>query len=257
MLAFDIARQRGADLWETDIQLTRDGVAVIFHDLTLERTTNVAALEQFRPRSPWYVRDFSYAELQTLNTGSWFIQQDPFATIASAAVAKTGFSAINQQRIPRLTELLHYCHQHDFPVNLEIKDQASSAADEIIVKTVLEQISASAAEDLVLVSSFNHDYLRQCKGINPNIATAALAELHHPDHLIAYLQDLAVDAYHPEQQITDAALIQQLRAHGIRTNLWTVNDVERAQYFTAAGATFICSDWPQRLVDATRTENIG
>jgi len=256
-LALAKACQLGADLWETDVQLTRDGVPVIFHDRTLARTTNVAALAQFRARSPWYVRDFSYAELQMLNAGSWFIQQDPFGTIASGEVSTADCNVINRQKIPALSEVLRYCRQRDFPVNLEIKDHADSAADKLIVNAVLQQISAHATGNLVLVSSFNHEYLRQCQRSNYDIATAALAEYHHPEHLIAYLQELAVDAYHPEQQITDAALIQQLRAHGIRTNLWTVNDVERAQYFTAAGATFICSEWPQRLVDATRTEDIG
>jgi len=248
LLALEKARQWGADLWETDVQITRDGVVVIFHDRTLERTTDVASLAQFSGRNPWHLGDFSYAELQLLNAGSWFIHHDPFASIAAGEVLADDFSKITRQKIPQLSEVLRYCSQHNFPVNLEIKDQSRTPADEIIITAVLEQISATATEKLVLLSSFNHKYLRQIKQINPNVATATLVECHHPANLIAYLQDLAVDAYHPNQQITDTALIKQLSANGIRTNLWTVNDVERARYFVEAGATFICSDWPQSLV---------
>ena len=248
LMALEQARQCGADLWETDIQLTSDGVPVIFHDDTLERTTDIAAVEEFRGRSPWRLADFSCEELQRLDAGSWFLTADPFGTLASGELGEADAPRIRTQKIPRLNEVLHYCRRHDFPVNLEIKDQSACVRDDVVVTTVMDQVNESGIGNLVLVSSFNHDYLRLIKQLNPEIATAALVEYRHPDNLINYLKDLAVEAYHPDHQLTDAALIRQLTASGIRTNLWTVNDVERARYFIEAGATFICSDWPQRLV---------
>lgn len=252
MLALAKARQCGADLWETDVRLTSDGGVVLFHDHTLERTTDIASHMPFRTRHPWNLSDFSAAELRLLNAGSWFIHHDPFGTIASGEVTAAALTAINRQKIPHLREVLRYCRQHDFPVNLEIKDHTGTPADGKIVSAVLELIRASATEHLVLLSSFNHDYLRRIKHTNPTIATAALAEFHHPDNLIDYLNGLAVDAYHPNHQIADAALIKQLSAEGIRTNLWTVNDIVQARYVAEAGATFICSDWPQRLIGNLR-----
>ena len=106
----------------------------------------------------------------------------------------------------------------------------------------------SQTEDLVLISSFNHNYLRQLKRLNPGIALAALVEEHHPENLLSYLHDLDVDAYHPDQLITDTALVQELVAAGMRVNLWTVNDSSQAKDYFAAGTTFICTDWPQQLV---------
>lgn len=248
LLALEKARQCGADLWETDIQVTSDGVLVVFHDDTLERTTDVARLEEFRLRNPWTLSAFNYKELQLLSAGSWFLQADPFGTIASGEIGEADFPKIETQKIPLLKEILRYCCQYDFPVNLEIKDQSASVGDRMVVGAVLKQIRETRTENLVLVSSFNHEYLRQIKQLNPRITTAALVEYQHPDNLIDYLKALAVEAYHPDHQITDAALIKKLTAAGIRTNLWTVNDAERARYFVEAGATFICSDWPQRLL---------
>ena len=133
-------------------------------------------------------------------------------------------------------------------MNLEIKDQNGTAADDQIVRKVLDSLKNSQAEDLVLISSFNHNYLRQAKQLNPTIALAALVEEHHPENLLSYLHDLDVDAYHPDQLITDTALVRELVAAGMRVNLWTVNASGQAKDYFAAGATLICTDWPQRLV---------
>ncbi len=248
LLALEKARLCGADLWETDVQVTADGELVLFHDHTLERTTDVVTQSVYSSRNPWNLADFSLVELQQLNAGSWFLETDPFGTIAAGDVARDDFSAIEAQQIPLLGDVLNACRENDFPVNLEIKDQAGTAADEIIVGKILSLLKTTRTEQLVLLSSFNHDYLRQVKLLNPAIATAALVEKKHPENLLDYLRDLGVDAYHPDHLITDAELITQLIAAGMRVNLWTVNGVERARYFSVAGATFICTDWPQRLI---------
>ncbi len=253
MLALNMARSCGADLWETDVQMTADGELVLFHDHTLERTTDVAIHPEFSGRSPWKLTDFTFAELRQLDAGSWFLKSDPFGTVAAGDILKDDFATIKSQRIPLLQDALEDCRKFDFPINLEIKDQTGTAADKLIVAQILNLINASKTSHLVLISSFNHEYLRQVKQLNPTIATAALVEKKHPENLLSYLQKLDVDAYHPDQLITDATLISQLTAAGIKVNLWTVNDVKQAQYFSAAGATFICTDWPQRLSVASHS----
>src|SRR5262245_54191579 len=42
--AYRLALEQGADYVEQDLQITKDGVLVCLHDLTLERTTDVATL---------------------------------------------------------------------------------------------------------------------------------------------------------------------------------------------------------------------
>jgi glycerophosphoryl diester phosphodiesterase len=68
--AYILARELGADYLEFDIQLTSDGVPVLFHDDTLERTTNVAEVYPERKANP--VTSFSLEELKKLDAGSWF-----------------------------------------------------------------------------------------------------------------------------------------------------------------------------------------
>ena len=248
-LAMEQARRCGADLWETDVQMTADGELILFHDATLERTTDAADHPEFTNRS-LNVNEFTAAELETLDAGSWFLATDPFKTVAAGDVAEKLYSEIKGQKIPRLDDVLEYCRNYNFLMNLEIKDQNGTAADDQIVRKILDSLKESQTEDLVLISSFNHNYLRQVKQLNPTIALAALVEEHHPENLLSYLHNLDVDAYHPDQLITDTALVQQLVAAGMRVNLWTVNDSDQAKDYFAAGATFICTDWPQRLVEA-------
>lgn len=84
--AYRLAIEQGADFVEQDLQITKDGVLVCLHDLTLERTTNVKELfpDRFRndvsedqppgasPSKHWYVSDFTLAEIKQLDAGSWF-----------------------------------------------------------------------------------------------------------------------------------------------------------------------------------------
>ncbi len=79
--AYQLALKQGADFVEQDLQITRDGVLVCLHDLTLERTTNVKEIfpKRFReeiidgtPARRWYVSDFTLREIKQLDAGSWF-----------------------------------------------------------------------------------------------------------------------------------------------------------------------------------------
>jgi len=79
--SYRLAIAQGADFVEQDLAVTKDGVLVSIHDLTLERTTDVE--EVFPARfveektgdkvaRRWYVHDFTLAEIKQLDAGSYF-----------------------------------------------------------------------------------------------------------------------------------------------------------------------------------------
>jgi len=79
--SYELGIAQGADFIEPDLQITSDGTLVALHDLTLERTTNVAAVFPERYREEmirgeltrvWPVNDFTLAEISSLDAGSWF-----------------------------------------------------------------------------------------------------------------------------------------------------------------------------------------
>ena len=84
--AYRLAIEQGAHYVEQDLQMSKEGVLVCLHDLSLERTTNVQ--ERFPDRyrdvqisgvteRHWFVADFSVEEMKQLDAGSWF--DDKFA----------------------------------------------------------------------------------------------------------------------------------------------------------------------------------
>jgi glycerophosphoryl diester phosphodiesterase len=88
--AYTLAIEQGADFVEQDLAVTKDGVLVCIHDLTLERTTNVEKVFPDRfasePSPPaggkrWYVHDFTLEEIKRLDAGSWFDPKFAGATI--------------------------------------------------------------------------------------------------------------------------------------------------------------------------------
>ncbi len=247
LLAMKKAIACGADCWETDVQGCADGEAVIFHDDTLERTTDVATHAAFAGRRPWPVHAFGLTELRRLEAGTWFLENDPCGTVASGEVPAADAAAIASQKIPTLREALLATRKHGFPMNLEIKDPRATPGDLAIVARVLDELRETGTEDLVLLSSFNHAVLAEAKRLNPDVPTAALVEGAHPQDLTAYLKQLGVAAYHPDHSITDPERIRELTAAGFRVNLWTVNDIDRAMAFFSAGATVVMTDFPQRL----------
>jgi glycerophosphoryl diester phosphodiesterase len=79
--AFELGARQGAEFVEIDIQRTKDGQIVVLHDLTLERTTDVERLFPGRARPApddpkktprWWLDDFTLAEVQRLDAGTWF-----------------------------------------------------------------------------------------------------------------------------------------------------------------------------------------
>jgi glycerophosphoryl diester phosphodiesterase len=77
-----LAAEQGATYVEYDLQPTKDGVLVLLHDETLERTTDVEDVfpQRFREVKGadgatvkrWFLSDFTFAEVQKLDAGTWF-----------------------------------------------------------------------------------------------------------------------------------------------------------------------------------------
>ena len=233
-----------ADGWELDVAMSKDGVLVVFHDDTLERTSNVVDI--FPERGPWSVYDFSLAELQQLDFGSWFVESDPFDQIAQENLTPRDLEIYQGVRIPTLQEALEFTQSNQWWVNVEIKDTSGTPADAVIVSEVVKLVEVLGMEDHVLISSFNWDYLSQVKALNPKLATGVLTNKLVMDPLVL-MQELDAQAFHPGIKVTYAEQVKLLRENGYDVNVWTVNDVADMENLIEMGVTGIITDFPQRL----------
>jgi len=79
LAAYRLAIEQGADFVEQDLAVTRDGVLICLHDDSLERTTNVeeifpgrGVVDPVSGQRRWLAADFTLAEIQRLDAGTWF-----------------------------------------------------------------------------------------------------------------------------------------------------------------------------------------
>jgi len=210
------------DFIEIDVQLTKDLIPVIIHDDTLGRTSNVSEIERFADRAPWNVSNFTFEELQDLDFGSWFKDiPEPILTLEKA---------------------LSFAKEEHVFLNVEIKDMSKIFADVTVVEIIFDMIKRTQTEDLVLLSSFYHNYLPLCKKFSNHIPTAALQLYKHPSDLTQYLHTLEVNAYHPENIITDKKTVTDLKKAGFFINVFTVNNAKRKKELFEWGVNGIFTD---------------
>ena len=234
----------GADMWELDVGITADGELILIHDDSLLRTTNAQTL--FPERAPWEFADFYLHEIKILDAGSFFVDTDPFGQIAAQAVSPEEAAAMRGEPIPTLETALRFTRDHDWRVNVEIKQLALTNASFPVVEKVVTLIEQLDLVDQVLLSSFVHPYLQQAKTLNSELATAVLVYQPVSDP-IKLLRDLESQIYHPYYELIDVEQVGLLRQAGFEINVWTVNETDDMQTFIEAGVTGIITDFPQRL----------
>ncbi|MBX3098053.1 MAG: hypothetical protein KF761_00605 [Salinibacterium sp.] len=135
--AFRLALASTAEFVETDLQLTSDGVPVLMHDFTLDRTTNGSG--------PVWAN--SWDTVSHLDAGSWF---DP-------AFAGTG--------VPRLDDLLELVRPTTKRILLEVK--GSWTEDQLT--PVVASIRANDMEGRVVVASFDLTSLVAARAVGPDL----------------------------------------------------------------------------------------
>jgi glycerophosphoryl diester phosphodiesterase len=150
--AFDNGLSLGADGIEFDVHLSRDGVVVIHHDDTLDRTTGA--------RGP--LAAMTADELARVDAGYWFTP-DPAAQAPSYPFRGRGLG------IPRLRTLLQRHRDTRFIVELKTPDAE-------LAQRTIDDIRAADAVERVVLGSFYGRALQAARAYEPRIATGAARE---------------------------------------------------------------------------------
>jgi len=238
------ALEAGADVWGIDVRSTRDGVLVLMHDETLERTTDVE--EVFPERAPWRVADFTLEEIRRLDAGSWFATEDPFGQIEAGSLSTAALHAYVGEPIPTLHEALEFVTAHEWRVDVELKPPDEKGR-EAVARRLVDLIRETETATRVLVSSFDHDLLREVKRLDPTIPVGALV-VFAPLNPVQYLEELQVEVYLPSVVGFTPELLEQLEERGIKVFVWTYNTREQLKHALGLpGVDGIYTDFPQRL----------
>lgn len=218
MLAFKKALEIGCDGIETDVQLTKDGYAVICHDEELDRTTTGTGL----------IKNYTLEELMKLDAGIKFGKE---------------FKGL---KIPTLEEFLEYVSDKDIIINLEIKNSIINY--ENIEKITYDLVKKYNLGQKVIISTFNHYSVRRCIRLDRTIKTGALYWdcIFEPYN---YVQMLGANALHPEYNSVTREIVEKAHDNNLEVNVYTVNNKEDMKKMIDLGVDAIITNYPNILKD--------
>ena len=218
--AFEAAIRLGADGIELDVQYSSDGALVIFHNTTLEKTSDGTGR----------VTAHTLADLRALDAGSWFAP--PFAGT----------------RIPTLDETLDLL-KGKLLINIELKVletlQSGLGADTV------KAVRARGMADQVVISSFNPFVLRQAKQAGPEIECALLLAHDLPGwmHWGVTRRYCRADGLHPDSDMVDETYMARARKASLPVRVWTVDAEDEMRRLIALGVDAIITNVPDVLVN--------
>jgi len=239
-----IAFETGADLWETDVAMTRDGHLVLFHDDTLLRCTDVE--KKFPLKASFRVEDFDLKEIRALDAGSYFVETDPFAQIFEGNVGKQAQASFIGEPIPLLEEGLTLTLEKNWTVNLELKFFQGDPKDFRLPDHTLKIIRQTRIPlNRVIISSFHHPWLLRVMEKEPGLEVQALVGDSDTEPLD--FKDFFFSTYNANAVLIHPDQILALKDRGKRINLFTVNDPREFLRFSELGVDGIFTDFPQRF----------
>ena len=176
MYAFSQAAHAGVDVLEMDLQMTADGVLVVHHDDTVDRTTEGTGR----------VRDMTYQELQALDNGYWWSEEWPSHDLAPEAYRYRGIRTgdiappegygPDDFRIETFRAVAEAFPQH--VLDVEIKTPAGDDGEDDI-DFILEMVAVLAADieeldrtDSVVVVSFRDEALVGFRELATDVVTS-------------------------------------------------------------------------------------
>ncbi len=226
-----------SDFLEMDAHLTKDGVVVIIHDPTLDRTTD----------GKGRITDFTLAQLQSLN--------------AAAAYAN---GTTERQAIPTLAQVLELVKPTNARIEVEIKLGAQNSRYAGIEQKMIDEISARGMLDRVQISSFDFDVLKEVKRVSPagnrgisdpRTKTVALIsgdyfrmnDLNQPAKIIDQMQAIGAEIIAINKDFLGAKLVEEAHSRKMQIEVWTVDKEDEMKKFIAMGVDGIISNRPDTL----------
>lgn len=231
LAAFRNAATLAIDAVELDVQMSRDGRLIVFHDTTVERLTDGTG----------NILDLDFAYLRSLNAAAHFPGGWP-----------------EPQRIPTLAEALATLQS---PLQVLIEVKASKRGEVYdryprIVEAVLNEVRAAHMLERALVISFDWSVLPEIRALEPALATGAIVskEVWRVggneqatalfNGLVEQLAALGVSWISLDYRLFSPEMPAIVHAHGLQLNLWTVDDEEELRRLAAAGAASLTSNRP-------------
>lgn len=198
---------------EIDVQLTRDGVPVVIHDFTLDRTTN----------GHGKIKNMEFEHLRRLDAGSWKGR------------------AFRGERVPSLEEVLELASGR-LRLNIELKTSGDMYPG--LEKAVIDLVSSTGMRDDVVLTSFDAGALQRIKELDPRFRTGLIYDSRTGDPA-RKLKELDCSFLSISFARLNPGLAKQLAERGVKTMAWTVNKAKEMRRLAEMHSDImICTNRP-------------
>jgi glycerophosphoryl diester phosphodiesterase len=241
--AFDHGLSLGADGLEFDVHLSKDGVVVIHHDDTLERTTSGRGC----------LSSLTAKELAELDAGYWF-KAAPVSSGTGNSHAVYPFRD-RGYGIPTLRDVLR--RYPKIPLIIELKINEPELA-----RRTIEELRSTDSLDRAALGSFYWHVLHVARAYEPRIRTGAAQEetrwalyrswVGWPLWRTSY-REFQVPERSGATTVVSRRFIAHAHRAGLPVKVWTVNDPEDMRRLISWGADGLISDRPDVAVDVVRS----
>ena len=193
---------------ECDIQQTADGAWVIMHDNSVDRTTDGTGA----------VQEMSFAQIQALHID-----------------AGNGLDRFPDEKVPTLTEYLDLCKAYGLHPVIEIKSCPVEQMDDLA-----RLLSAREEKENFVLISFNRDDLVRIKTLMPQNPAWLLTEAATQDDIDFCVRN-GIDGL-DFKYLTKPAIVRAAGKAGLKTLVWTVDDLHTLKKFFDLGVTGFTSN---------------
>ncbi len=222
LAAFEKAHESGVRWLETDVDILGDGTAIVIHDSTLDRTTNLSG--------SYY--GLTAADLPKIDAGWWFSPK--FAG----------------EPLPTLRMLVDFLNRTGMNANIEVKgNEAGRAMTSQLVDSVIAELERLEHGREVIISSFSPLILELFRDRAPKLERGALFTAGSLFGDWKSILEITESTYiHPQDKGLLREHIQFARKFGYGVNVWTVDTPDRANELLNWGATGIFTNRADKLI---------
>jgi glycerophosphoryl diester phosphodiesterase len=226
--SFQLAAEQGARALELDAQLTADGAVVVFHDSTVDRTTN----------GKGRISDLTLAEIKTLR------------------IAGPPGSSDQQESIPTLEEVFSALPL-SILINIELKNLTTPF--DKLPETVCRLIRDENKQDQVLVSSFNPLALSRFHRCLPDVPLGRLVHKAPTADFFLFFPWLikGFRSIHLSSAIANKHRVASFHSHGKLVFTYTLNRSEDILKSLQAGVDGFFTDDPGQAIKSLLSDHDG
>lgn len=206
-LAFYTGLFMGANGIETDVQKTKDGVLVLFHDDTLDRVTGKSGS----------IADYTYEELKEFSV----VKDEYF------------------DKIVKFEDFLKKFSFRDIAFAIELKDEGYE-------KEVANLIYKYYIEENTVVTSFKFDCLNKIREYAPDIKTGFLTKK-EDDETFKKMKEAKIFEYCPQAQMITKEKVEKWHKMGFNVRAWGVYDEALMKKAYDAGVDGMTVNFPDKL----------